>query len=695
MRGTWKSVFGGVILLMTLALHVPDVRGQSSRLVDDITGGVAPREYYYPSTGGSFTSWFEAEKSLWKNTPDIGQYLFKDWPYDNGGGLMWMYSVKPQPPEQLLPRTYLVNDGREQSNYCPGSYQPNHECLSEAELIAGYIASEIKPGQDRNRGWHRVQSSNVRITGDYLTPYATTSGGVSRTGLMHFGGDKSIQWDEWDYDDHVTRSYGMSLAANGLFICPVGMESVSTTKAEDADALCRRINNGSYIKVARRQFPSCPVNAHPCHPSSTDKSRAETDFTFAGRSFTRYYHSLREAKPAAYSMGNGWLNSFSAQLYDAYMGRVMVTRDGDWAPYIPVSTGHWVVPSLDNASLDQLPDGSWQLIENSGEVSTFSAGRLVAVQTPAAPERDIRLEYADDGKLARVLDRSGKALVFGYDRWNRLATIALPDGMTFTYGYDAHDNLVRVDDGQGGVKQYHYGEAGLATNGDPGLLTGITYEDGKRYASFGYDIHGRVVLSALLDDAGQQVDATRIYYSAENVAQVTTAGGAIRVYTYGSDAYHKPLTITDDNGTTTYAYDGYGQLSSRTDPKGGQTRYIYTNGQVTATISAVATSVQQTHETTWDSVSRKPVEQRVLNATNTLISKTNWTYNPRGQVLATTQTDPATGATRTATNSWCEQPDVDAGTCPRVGLLLSIDGPRTDVADTTTYTDYPSEIPSA
>lgn len=607
---------------------------------------------------------------------------------------MWMYSVKPQPPQSYLPKTYVVNDGREQVNYCPNSIQSNRQCQSEAELIAGFTDVEIKPGQDRYRGWHLVRSSNVRITGDYLTPYLNTSGGVAREGLMHFGGNKSIIWDEWDYDDKVTRTYGMSLYAAAVFVCPPGMESISTTNPDDASALCQRTNVGRYIRVQRRQYLSCPVNDNPCHPSSTDKTRAETDFIFAGRPFTRYYHSLRESRPAGYSMGNGWLNSYSAQLYDAYMGRTMVTHDGSWAPYVPVSTGHWLVPSLNNASLDQQGDGSWQLIESSGEISTFVNGRLTAMRMPSVPDNDVSFEYEGDGKLSRVLDRAGRALLFGYDRWSRLSTITLPDGVVFTYGYDSSDNLISVSSSQGGVKQYHYGEVGLSANRDPGLLTGITYEDGRRYASFGYDTHGRVLLSTLLDNNGQSVDATRIYYSADNAAQVTTASGAERHYTYTSDGYHNPLSITDANGTVSYTYDGYGQLVSRSDFNGVQTHYGYTNGQLTQMVAAFDTDVQRKEETEWDALARKPFERRAYDAGNILIEKTNWTYNPRGQILTTARTDPATGVSRTTANTWCEQSDIDNGTCPRIGLLLSIDGPRTDTADITTYTYYPSDDPA-
>lgn len=348
---------------------------------------------------------------------------------------------------------------------------------------------------------------------------------------------------------------------------------------------------------------------------------------------------------------------------------------------------------MPSASLDQMPDGSWQLTESNGDISTFIGGRLTAVRTPGAPERDITLVYSNDGKLAKALDGNGRVLVFSYDRWDRLANISLPDGNVFTYGYDAQDNLISVSSASG-IKQYHYGEAGLATNGDPGLLTGITYEDGTRYANFGYDIHGRVVLSTLLNNAGQPVDTTRVYYNAGNAAQVTTANGTVRSYTYTNDFYRKPISITDDGGTTSFSYDGYSQLIGQTNAAGTHTSYSYANGQLTRTVSAQGTSSQRTEDVVWDLLVHRPTSRRTLDASNTLVAQTDWTYNTRGQILSVTRTDPASGAARTTSNTWCEQADVDSGLCPRVGLLKAVDGPRTDVADTTTYSYYASDDPA-
>ena len=111
-------------------------------------------------------------------------------------------------------------------------------------------------------------------------------------------------------------------------------------------------------------------------------------------------------------------------------------------------------------------------------------------------------------------------------------------------------------------------------------------------------------------------------------------------------------------------------------------------------IDAKNTSAKRITETSWSTSFRVPLERRVCaaNAQNTcsttaitpnLLSKTIYTYNSRGQVLTSTQIDPANASnTRTSTYSYCDV--VNTVDCPRIGLTLAIDGPRTDVNDITT-----------
>lgn len=509
---------------------------------------------------------------------------------------------------------------------------------------------------------------------------------------------RAIVWDTaFTYQGQVTTTTTRRpLYRSQRYVCPQGMFPIRGTGEGTLPNVCSSDGLWSINIEGFRQIHSCPASDRPCHPSSTDKSRVESDFTFAGRVFQRSYHSLREDIPTTFRMGIGWTHTFGSRLFPPGTGGAGLVLGGSRMQIQYISAlARYVVPKLNDAPLVQLANSTWQLQAQNGDVSVFSQdGRLLSIRNAGRPNEDVTLEYEASGQLSRVIDGKGAALQFGYDWYGLLTSATLPDGTTYSYIYDAHENLVQVQASSGGTKQYHYGEAGLATNGDPGLLTGITYEDGRRYASFGYDIHGRVVLSALLDDTGAASETTRIHYNGANSAQVTTTDGAVRTYTYSTDPQRMPLSISDGSGVTTYTYDSYGRKLTMTDGRGVQSRYTYTSGKQTAFISAHATAVQRTEQTDWHATLNVPIERRTLDASNFLVSKTTWTYNPRGQVLTGARIDPATGAARATTYTWCEKAGVDSGDCPRVGLLLSVDGPRTDVADITMYTYYSDDHPS-
>jgi RHS repeat-associated protein len=94
----------------------------------------------------------------------------------------------------------------------------------------------------------------------------------------------------------------------------------------------------------------------------------------------------------------------------------------------------------------------------------------------------------------------------------------------------------------------------------------------------------------------------------------------------------------------------------------------------------------RTTETDWHASFNVPTERRTYDGTNVLVAKSTWTYNTRGQPLTVTQTDPVTSAMRITTTTYCEQADITTGICPLLGLVKSVNGPRTDVTDLTSYT---------
>jgi len=490
------------------------------------------------------------------------------------------------------------------------------------------------------------------------------------------------------------------------FTCPMGMIPFDTSDPTIYPKLCRsNVVTSISIKVKRQQA-SCPAHRNPCHPSSGDKSRAETDFVFAGRPFTRHYHSLREIRGEWTDLGNGWTHTYQAKLEKPGAGWRLLTPDGYFAPYSAYSVNGsiiYIATNYGNAIVQKQADETWHVKEQNGDVSVYdTSGRLTAVRNDQDHSRNVTLVYeaARDGaynsnsrRIAWAIDASGRMLQFLYGANDLLIGFHLPDGREIRYDYDENTNLVAVDYGGGQIKRYHYGEVGLAPNGDVGLLTGITSENGQRYASFGYDIYGRVKSSVLHGPNGP-VDTTYVRYTSASGAEAEV-NGVTNSYTYSNDMYRKPLITTNAAGAVTRTYDGQGHMLSSTDARGVLIQNTYSGGRLTKTIEAAndTTGKKRTMQIDWHASFNVPVERRTLNASNAAVAKGNWTYNVRGQVLTASHTDPISNATRATSTTYCEQPDVDAGACPRIGLVTSVDGPRTDLADTTTYTYYPANHP--
>lgn len=372
----------------------------------------------------------------------------------------------------------------------------------------------------------------------------------------------------------------------------------------------------------------------------------------------------------------------------------MVTPRGTIAPYEYISSTKSLISSLNNAILEKNTNGTWILSQAGGELSTFDAsGNLIGLSYPSDPSMDVTLEYESTRHASfrpkRVIDAAGRVLTFNYT-FDELASIQLPDGQVIRYSYDTRGNLTHVDYGNGQVKQYHYGESELAVNGDPELLTGITSEDGVRYASFGYDQYGRAKTSAL-HDGSLLTEVSSVRYVASSMVEVDTPNGGTVTYTYKNDIYRKPATVTDAAGSVTSTYDGGGRLLTRTNKSGSTTSNTYnTAGQLVQVVYASndTTGKKRTHQTDWHASLNVPIESRTLDAGGVLIRRTTNTFNPRGQQLSTTSIDPVTLSFRTQTAAFCEQSDVSSGACSRVGLMKWTDDARTDVVDKTSYTYY-------
>src|SRR5262249_16904095 len=138
-------------------------------------------------------------------------------------------------------------------------------------------------------------------------------------------------------------------------------------------------------------------------------------------------------------------------------------------------------------------------------------------------------------------------------------------------------------------------------------------------------------------------------------------------------------TCSEPKATT---YDNAGYPSSRTDYNGNVTQYTYddSRGLEVSRTEAAGTPQARTITTQWHTTYHLPTLISVYaggNASGTPIRTTSFGYDTSGNQLTRTVTDPATGAVRTWTYTY-----------DSYGRVLTVDGPRTDVADVSTYTYY-------
>lgn len=200
-----------------------------------------------------------------------------------------------------------------------------------------------------------------------------------------------------------------------------------------------------------------------------------------------------------------------------------------------------------------------------GQVTRYTShdahGRPLASIDPNGISTTITYDSA-----GRVTARTvaGATTTYAYDPAGNLVGITLPGPVSYTLSYNAADELIQVTDGAG--SDLHY------------IL----------------DAMGNRIRREILDPAGTAVAARRNVFDAANrlaqaidalshatlfeydgngnATRVTDPRGntSVRVY----DALDRLEQVTDPlNGTTRYAHDPRGALTALTDPNGNTTRY--------------------------------------------------------------------------------------------------------------------------
>jgi len=433
----------------------------------------------------------------------------------------------------------------------------------------------------------------------------------------------------------------------------------------------------------------CDMVGNPIGLSLGNKFQREVDLPQTGLSpleFIRYHNSLGFLSR---SFRNYWTHSYDRYVElpaDPLTDPVKVVRpDGKKLNFQREGGAYSAFPGV-FASLEETADG-WRFTAEDETVETFDAAGLLLSITDRAG-LSLLASHDNSGRLSRIESTLGDALDLEYDNSGRLAAITHNSGSRWVYRYEELGRLAFVDAPDGSTRQYHYEDLRHAY-----ALTGITLEDGQRYAWYRYDELGRAVASW---HAGE-TNRVDIEYREGGGRLVTDPLGSTTAYQTRIankrgflDAIGGPLCSEGCGETDTqYGYDADWNVISRTQ-YGVTTLYgdYDLRGQPGYVIEAAGTAQERRNDYEYDPRFRNfvtRVEEPSVYPGRTRI--TARTYDSSGNLVEETVSgfDPAGQAVSRTMRYVHDGP---------YGQLSSIDGPRDDVLDVTTLEYWP-DAPAA
>lgn len=513
------------------------------------------------------------------------------------------------------------------------------------------------------------------------------------------GGATSYVHADVDWFGDGSRVTSEAGAPFGTISCPVGYVFESPYAAEMINGGLFPLIGVSYgcvpddpskVLPAKNlgQPDHCPV-LDPVDPATGNEFRQDVDLALAtptGLSVVRFYNSDVAAGTGLF--GAHWSTVFDRQLVQAsnVLGhREAIRPDGRRIGFIfrGDRDGMWETQSDVRDRLQQLSDSSgrvtgWRYVSApDDEIETYDLnGRLVSVSNRAGQKSSF--SYAE-GRLLKATDPFGRSLSFSYGSNGFVSQVTDALKRVYVYGYDVNGNLLSVTYPDGKKRRYVYDEAAM-TGGvsRPHALTGVFDEADQRISTVSYDSKGRASATESAGGAGRG----RITYEQNAVgtitkATVTVGDAAPTEHVVTVESGRAQITKTtapcwaSGSASTTTKYPYLGVAGDRTDLNGVQTQFAFDERQnETRRLEAVGKVEQRETRTQWHSSYRLPIRITRSGQDPSTMRSTDLDYDAAGSLIS--RTERATGKART----WSYAYDLR-------GLLVAVDGPRTDVADAT------------
>tara|TARA_R110000868_G_scaffold43628_1_gene146307 strand:- start:799 stop:5604 length:4806 start_codon:yes stop_codon:yes gene_type:complete len=367
-----------------------------------------------------------------------------------------------------------------------------------------------------------------------------------------------------------------------------------------------------------------------------------------------------------------WRHNYQYQLITASTGFVSVVLPNGSKRRFQIISGIHYVPNVQMGDRLEKVDNSYIYVSSENTKYYFnSLNQLSSIKV--VDGKQLSLVYDASGKLESVTNSHGESLQYGYNSSNLLSTIQLPNLDEIKLEYDNIYNLISVtypddtplDPLDDPTEHYHYENSVF-----PHALTGITDANGTRYATWTYNSDGQAIAS----EHANGVEAGNVSYDLINrTTSIQNASGKTSTVNYLKNGRVQSVSgescsTSGQDGLVTFSYDSKGRVSNKVVENGSAIATTYATNGLPATVTiANGTAVAQKTSITYGATN--PLPTKIVHP-NGLIE--SFTYNTAEQVELHTLSDGV--SLRTTTYSYNTN-----------GLVLSIDGPRTDVNDITTY----------
>jgi YD repeat-containing protein len=460
----------------------------------------------------------------------------------------------------------------------------------------------------------------------------------------------------------------------------------------------------------------CTEEGNPCNVANGNKFEIQQDYVGAGEYPLRLvrFHNSQRASTAQNSFGPAWTHSYSASINVSQGGDnlyvAQLARPDGQTLYFSASTliGPWTTDGDISHALTKIEVAGvekWRLTSSSNdvvEIYDVVTGRVEKISDRAGLSHS--LAYDSNSRLQAVSDRFGRTLTFSYDTQGRVSAITDPASTQIAYTYDAQGNLesVTYPGSPSTTRTYRYEDPNL-----PHGLTGVVDENSVAFAAWEYDANKRAISSQHAGGAERVTFAFTSPSATDVTKYVDTSVSATRTYNFDISWGVKRLTsITGPAcptcGPASSSYDSNGNVSSQVDWNGNRANYVYDlvrNLQTSRTegLTAAGATTPQTRAVTtaWHSTFRLPTQiAEPLRITTNVYDADGTQCGARGAlcsrtIQATTDASGAQGLAATPTGT----PRTWTYTYNANGSVLTVNGPRTDVSDVTTYTYYANDDP--